>query len=83
VQYSPAVDPSERFAVAFAIGKNVAGAVGRNRLRRRLRAVMDELQPNLANGIYLIKCDFSAKDLTYEQLRTTLRTALEGARVYA
>lgn len=67
--------------MAYAIGKRVGGAVIRNRLRRRLRAAMDELQPILVPGLYLIKCDFSAKDLSYEQLEHHLRSALRGAHV--
>jgi ribonuclease P protein component len=71
--------PDEHFAAAYAISKNVGGAVERNRIRRRLRAAMDELAPTLATGLYLIKCDFGTKDLTYEQLRATLERALRDA----
>jgi len=73
-------EPSEEFSVAYSIGKKVGGAVVRNKLRRRLRAAMDELRPTMAPGLYLIKCDFSAKELSYEQLRFHLNDALSRAR---
>lgn len=53
--------------MAFAIGRNVGGAVHRNRARRRLRAVMTELGPRLAGRAWLVgagpdvlRADFAA-----------------------
>jgi ribonuclease P protein component len=79
VQFCPA-DPPEEIAVAYAIGRDVGGAVVRNRQRRRMRALMDELTPALSPGIYLIKCDFRVCDLSPTQLRADLERALTGAR---
>jgi ribonuclease P protein component len=72
-------DPSEEFSVAYAIGKELGDAVDRNRLRRRLRVLMDEQRPSLRSGLYLIKCDFRAKDIAYDHLRDHLRGALADA----
>ncbi|MGC8499131.1 MAG: ribonuclease P protein component [Acidimicrobiales bacterium] len=64
-------------AVAFAVGRRVGSAVARNRIRRRLRAALRELEATMPEGLYLIKCDIGTSDLTYEELRTHLR---EGVR---
>src|SRR5207245_774623 len=44
--------PNEPPRVAYAIGRKVGGAVKRNRLRRRLRAIVQELAPLLRPGAY-------------------------------
>lgn len=69
----------EAFGVAFAIPRGVGGAVDRNRLRRQLRAAMDELRPTLASGLYLIKCDFRLRGVAYSELRERLVLALGRA----
>ena len=58
--------------VAFAINRAVGTAVTRNRLRRRLRALLSEL--DLDDGLYLIGCSPAASELTFAQLRTTLES---------
>jgi ribonuclease P protein component len=73
---------SEEFLVAFAIGRAVGNAVERNTIRRRLRSLMDEIQPHCGQGLYLIKCGFATKELTYDQLREQLRSALRSAGCY-
>ncbi len=44
----------ERPRVAFAVNSHYGKATQRNRLRRRLRAVLTDLRPGLALGRYLI-----------------------------
>ncbi|MGA9278974.1 ribonuclease P protein component [Ilumatobacter sp.] len=64
-------DPSSDVAqVAFAINRAVGNAVTRNRLRRRLRAVLAEME--LTGGLYLIGCRPSASELTFAQIRVVL-----------
>ena len=64
-------DPTANTAqVAFAINRAVGNAVVRNRLRRRLRAVLTEL--NLPGGLYLIGCTPTASELTFDQMRVLL-----------
>lgn len=60
----------ERVLVAFAINRAVGNAVIRNRLRRRLRAILAELP--LPPGLYLIGCRPSASELPFEAIRSTL-----------
>jgi ribonuclease P protein component len=67
--------------VAFAIGRRVGSAVVRNRVRRRLRAVMSELagRPDgpVRPGAYLISAGPQVVPLSYVELRTIVKTALE------
>jgi len=64
-------------AVAFAISRKVGNAVTRNRIRRRLRALMDNPPLSLRPGMYLIRCDIEAGKLNYDELHHHLRAALE------
>ena len=62
--------------VAYAIGRKVGGAVTRNRLRRRLRAVLVDLQP----GAYLINASPEAADVQFGELKIFVNTALQALR---
>lgn len=66
--------------VAFAIGRKVGSAVVRNRLRRRLRGAFVELAAagDVRPGAYLITTGVAAAGLSYEELKTNVRTALEA-----
>jgi ribonuclease P protein component len=68
---------NDEFAVAYAVSKTVGNAVVRNRIRRQLRAIFDYERAAIVPGLYLIKCDISAKDLPYDQLRKHVVDALE------
>ena len=64
--------------MAFAIGRAMGTAVVRNRLRRRLRALLHELAATgqLAPGWLLIGAHPSAIELTYDELRAELTRLL-------
>jgi ribonuclease P protein component len=66
---SPGEDPA-RVQVGWAIGRRVGTAVTRNRLRRRLRALLaDEHRAMpLPSGAYVFRVDPSAAGLTYAGL---------------
>ena len=64
-------------AVAYAIGKPVGTAVVRNRLRRRLRALVTELAP--PPGTYLVAATPAAAALSFAELRAELATCLTEA----
>ena len=74
VTWVPPTDPALPPRVAFAIGRRVGGAVVRNRLRRRLRALVVRSAP--APGDYLIGVSPAGADLTSSQLSGHLRSAL-------
>jgi ribonuclease P protein component len=68
--------------VAYAIGRKVGPAVVRNRLRRRLRAAVRELDRSaggLAPGAYLVALRPQAAQRTYDQLRHDLDLAIAAA----
>lgn len=62
---------------AYAISKRVGGAVVRNKIRRRLRSVLDESAKSIQPGKYLIRCGVETKGLSYDELRTHLLRALQ------
>jgi ribonuclease P protein component len=61
--------------VAYAIGRSVGTAVVRNRMRRRLRHAVAELQADhrLPQGISLIIVQPDAVELDAAELRSSLR----------
>jgi ribonuclease P protein component len=60
--------------VGFAIGRPVGTAVQRNRIRRRLRALLRELP--VPPGLLLIGVEIRTVELTFDELRTTLERLL-------
>lgn len=69
--------------VAYAVGRRVGNAVVRNRLRRRLRAAVREIDAErggLAPGAYLISARPEAAGRPYADLRATLGEALGAAQ---
>lgn len=70
-------EPADRADVAYAIGKPVGPAVVRNRVRRRLRSAVAELDP--AAGTYLVAVTPAAASAPYAVLRDDLAAALAQA----
>ena len=66
--------------VAYAIGRTVGGAVVRNRLRRRLRAVVVDHAATGAvpPGLYLVGATAAAVTQPHDRLRDHLARAVEG-----
>jgi ribonuclease P protein component len=77
VSWVPAL-PGGPPRLALAVGRPVGTAVVRNRLRRRLRALVAEVSGELAPGTYLLAADVSATSLSHGELRTHLMTALHA-----
>jgi len=65
--------------VAYAVGRRSGTAVTRNRIRRRLRAAMAQVD-GLGPGAYLVAAGPEAADLPFEELRTQLSAAMTSAR---
>jgi ribonuclease P protein component len=68
--------------VAYAIGRKVGPAVVRNRLRRRLRAAVRDLDRSaggLPTGAYLVSLRPEAAQRSYVELHRDLRHALGAA----
>ena len=66
-------DETALVRVAYAIPRAAGPAVVRNRLRRRLRAVVRELA--LEPGDHLISASPAATELSFDQLRGLVRQA--------
>jgi ribonuclease P protein component len=74
-------DPSEPPAVAYSIPRVVGGAVERNRLRRRLRAALRDLEPELVpGGRYLVSAGPAVSAMSPTELRATLCEVLRAVR---
>jgi ribonuclease P protein component len=64
--------------VAFAIGRAVGSAVSRNRLRRRLRAVLSEC--DVPPGLYLVGARVPACEQTFVELEATVSSLMDKVR---
>lgn len=58
--------------MGYAIGRPIGNAVVRNRLRRRLRAIMRTRQNDLSPGWYLIGVSASARHFGFAQLESSV-----------
>jgi ribonuclease P protein component len=70
---------SEGPQVAYAIGRQVGGAVDRNRLRRRLRAVVAEQAASLPAGAYVVRASSDGGAWGFEELKVAMSQAVEKA----
>jgi ribonuclease P protein component len=78
VSYLP--EPAwDRPQVGYAIGRRVGNAVVRNRLRRRLRAIVGEQEPNLPVGAYMVVSGPGGPRLGYNELKVAMSQAVEKA----
>lgn len=77
-----AEEGSDAVRVAYAITKRVGGAVDRNRVRRRLRAVLHELarEPEgpVPRGVLLVSAGPEVLARTPEELRNDVQRLLEA-----
>jgi ribonuclease P protein component len=66
---------------AFVVGRTAGGAVTRNRVRRRLRAALRELQAagRLPAGSYLLGGSADLADLPWSELVEQLGSAIDEA----
>jgi ribonuclease P protein component len=65
--------------VAYAVNRKVANAVGRNRLRRRMRAIVAESAADLPTGAYLVRIGPEGPALEFHELKVAMSRAIEKA----
>ena len=65
--------------VAFAVNRRVGNAVTRNRLKRRLRAIMSDHSAALPAGAYLVRAGPGGPLLRFDELKVAMSRALERA----
>jgi len=68
-----------RSEAAYALNRKVGGAVVRNRLRRRMRAILGEQAVGLPVGAYLVKSSPAGAALEFDELRMAMSRAVEQA----
>ena len=79
-QVGPADDPGPP-QVAYAVSRAVGNAVVRNRVRRRLRAIMSEREDALREGFgYLVGVSSRASELTFGELSRSVDACLVAGR---
>src|ERR1700722_12933919 len=76
ISFVAEVSDAPNVCVAYAISRKVGNAVVRNRIRRRLRALIDGLDPQPKPGNYLIRCSNETGRLSYEELQRHLHDSL-------
>ena len=65
--------------VAYAVGRSTGSAVVRNRVRRRLRAAVQELGAQLVPGSYLFGADKSVVTMPFPALTASVAEAVREA----
>ena len=65
--------------VALAVNRRVGNAVTRNRLKRRLRAIMSDHSAALPAGAYLVRAGPGGPLLRFDELKVAMSRALERA----
>lgn len=73
---STSSDARQSVAVAYAIGRRVGSAVVRNRVRRRLRAIIRDCVPELQPGAYLVGGSVEIASLSYGELKSMVCAAV-------
>ena len=70
-----------RLLVAFAIGRRTGTAVVRNRIRRRLRAALDEMArtDRISGGVAIISAGPGVATAPFATVRRDLARALDSA----
>ena len=65
--------------LAYAITRRAGNAVTRNRLRRRLRAIVSEQAPTLPAGAYVVSTGPGGPLFDFDELKVAMGQALEKA----
>jgi ribonuclease P protein component len=69
----------DRSQVAYAVGRKVGNAVERNRLRRRMRAIVAARAAELPVGAYVVRSNEGGPALDFDELKVAMSRALDKA----
>jgi ribonuclease P protein component len=74
------ITPEDSNRIAIITGKSVGGAVERNRVRRRIRAICDTLLPNLKTGFQAVLIGRAPSGgATFEELEKSIENVFRRA----
>lgn len=79
--YEPRDAAPGRSKIGFVVPRAVGGAVVRNRLRRRCRAIFDTADFGARPRWYVVQCRAEAANLPFGELKEQLLAAFARARV--
>lgn len=71
----------DRSQVAYAVNRRVGGAVQRNLLRRRMRAIIAGRADGLPTGAYIVHIGPDGPTLQFDELKVAMNQALEKATI--
>ncbi|GCF92391.1 ribonuclease P protein component [Enterococcus florum] len=78
------LEPSgqDHFRVGISVGKKIGNAVARNRVKRLIRAVLQESSLQIDDRIdFIVIARPAVKGLTYEEVRSNLTHVLKLAKI--
>ena len=77
------LEPSgqKHFRVGISVGKKVGNAVMRNQVKRKIRAILQELKNDLPPIDFIVIARQTTKDLPYDEIRSNLIHVLKLAKI--
>ena len=77
------LEPSgqKHFRVGISVGKKVGNAVMRNQVKRKIRAILQELKNDLPPIDFIVIARPTTKDLPYDEIRSNLIHVLKLAKI--
>ncbi|MEA1914349.1 MAG: ribonuclease P protein component [Campylobacterota bacterium] len=74
--------PDEKFSFGFVTSKKIGNAVVRNKARRRLRAVVNDLASKLKTGKYIFVAKDTLAHNDYDKLKKDFHFAFKRLELY-
>lgn len=78
--YKKPKNQAEHYRVAFSVPKKFGNAVKRNQMKRRLRAIFDQLTIQGTDDVFVLVRP-KAKDLTFAQIENDIKVCLNKQKL--